>query len=54
MPIDLVHAIVTIKMAAAQANLFFKKMDHKKAQMVINTGKVILTHQLDNQFPLKI
>jgi fumarate hydratase class II len=54
MPETLIHAIAAIKVASAQANLTFKKIDIKKVKAIVAAGNAILEGKLPDQFPLKI
>ncbi|MDR0826183.1 MAG: class II fumarate hydratase [Mycoplasmataceae bacterium] len=54
MPHSLIKAIVAIKMAAAQANLSFKKLDGNKTNAIVKVCDLIMSNKLNNEFPLKI
>jgi fumarate hydratase class II len=54
MPIILIHAIASIKIAAAKTNLLLKKIEEQKAKAIINAGNIVLSNKLNDQFPLKI
>jgi len=54
MPIEIIHALVTIKMACAKVNQKQKSLAPKIASAIINASKNILTGKHDDQFPLSV
>ena len=54
MPIEIIHALVTIKMACAKVNQKQKSLSPKIANAIISASKNILTGKHDNQFPLSV
>jgi fumarate hydratase class II len=54
MPVDLINAIIAIKIAAAHANLKLHKLEAPKANAILNAGHAILKGHFQDQFPLKI
>ena len=54
MPIEVVHALVTIKMACAKVNQKQKSLAPKIANAIISASKNILTGKHDDQFPLSV
>ena len=54
MPIEIIHALVTIKMASAKVNQKQKSLAPKIANAIISASKNILTGKHDDQFPLSV
>ena len=54
MPIEIIHALVTIKMACAKVNQKQKSLSPKIANAIISASKNILTGKHDDQFPLSV
>ena len=54
MPIEIIHSLVTIKMACAKVNQKQKTLAPKIANAIINASKNILTGKYDDQFPLSV
>ena len=54
MPIEIIHALVTIKMACAKVNQKQKSLSPKIANAIISASKNILSGKHDNQFPLSV
>ncbi len=54
MPIEIIHALVTIKMACAKVNQKQKSLAPKIANAIISVSKNILTGKHDDQFPLSV
>ena len=54
MPIEIIHALVTIKMACAKVNQKQKSLAPKVANAIISASKNILTGKHDDQFPLSV
>ena len=54
MPIEIIHALVTIKMACAKVNQKQKSLAPKIANAIISASKNILTGKYDDQFPLSV
>ena len=54
MPIEIIHALVTIKMACAKVNQKQKSLAPKIANAIISASKNILTEKHDDQFPLSV
>ncbi len=54
MPIEIIHALVTIKMACAKVNHNQKSLAPKIANAIISASKNILTGKHDDQFPLSV
>ena len=54
MPIEIIHALVTIKMACAKVNQKQKTLAPKIANAIINASKNILTGKYNDQFPLSV
>ena len=54
MPIEIIHALVTIKMACAKVNQKQKSLAPKIANAIISASKNILTGKHDDQFPLSV
>ncbi|GHU33483.1 hypothetical protein FACS1894166_09050 [Bacilli bacterium] len=54
MPHSLIRAIAAIKMAAAQANSSFKKIDATKTNAIVRVCRLIMDDKLNDEFPLKI
>lgn len=54
LPLNLVHAIVLIKKAAAHANVYEGRLDAQKGQAIAHACQDILDGQLDLQFPLDV
>ena len=51
---ELIHALATIKIASAQANMKLKMLDKKRGNAIVKAGTEILMGKLSNQFPLDI
>ena len=54
MPIEIIHALVTIKMACAKVNQKQKSLAPKIANAIISASKNILYGKHDDQFPLSV
>ncbi len=54
MPIEIIHALVTIKMACAKVNQKQKSLAPKIANAIISASKNVLTGKHDDQFPLSV
>ena len=54
MPIEIIHALVTIKMACAKVNQKQKSLAPKIANAIISASKNILSGKHDDQFPLSV
>ena len=54
MPIEIIHALVTIKMACAKVNQKQKSLAPKIANAIISASKNILTGKHDDQLPLSV
>ena len=54
MPIEIIHALVTIKMACAKVNQKQKSLVPKIANAIISASKNILTGKHNDQFPLSV
>lgn len=54
MPIEIIHALVTIKMACAKVNQKQKSLSPKIANAIISASKNILTGKYNDQFPLSV
>ncbi len=54
MPIEIIHALVTIKMACAKVNQKQKSLAPKIANAIISASKNILTGKYNDQFPLSV
>jgi fumarate hydratase class II len=54
MPIEIIHALVTIKMACAKVNQKQKSLAPKIANAIISASKNILTGKHNDQFPLSV
>ncbi len=54
MPIEIIHALVTIKMACAKVNQKQKSIAPKIANAIISASKNILTGKHNDQFPLSV
>ena len=54
MPIEIIHALVTIKMACAKVNQKQKSLAPKIANAIISASKNILAGKHDDQFPLSV
>ena len=54
MPIEIIHALVTIKMACAKVNQTQKSLSPKIANAIISASKNILSGKHDDQFPLSV
>ena len=54
MPIEIIHALVTIKMACARVNQKQKSLAPKIANAIISSSKNILAGKHDDQFPLSV
>ena len=54
MPIEIIHALVTIKMACAKVNQKQKSLAPKIANAIISASKNILTGKHNEQFPLSV
>ena len=54
MPIEIIHALVTIKMACAKVNQKQKSLSPKIANAIISASKNILTGKHNDQFPLSV
>ncbi len=54
MPIEIIHALVTIKMACAKVNQKQKSLSPKIANAIISASKNILSGKHDDQFPLSV
>ena len=54
MPIEIIHALVTIKMACAKVNQKQKSLAPKVANAIISASKNILTGKHNDQFPLSV
>ena len=54
MPIEIIHALVTIKMACAKVNQKQKSISPKVANAIISASKNILSGKHDDQFPLSV
>ena len=54
MPIEIIHALVTIKMACAKVNQKQKSLAPKIANAIISASKNILSGKHDDQYPLSV
>ena len=54
MPIEIIHALVTIKMACAKVNQKQKSLAPKIANAIISASKNILTGKHNDKFPLSV
>jgi fumarate hydratase class II len=54
MPIELIDAIVIIKMCAAKVNAHLKRIDNKNANAIVKSANNILDGLYRDQFPLSI
>ena len=54
MPIEIIHALVTIKMACAKVNQKQNSLSPKIANAIISASKNILSGKHDDQFPLSV
>ena len=53
-PMDVIYAFAHLKMACAKANQSLKKLDDRKADVIISVCEEILGKQLDAHFPLSV
>src|SRR6202012_5072661 len=54
MPIDIVHALGIVKLAAAQTNRELGLLDQRRARAIIRAAQEVIDGQLDDQFPLVV
>jgi len=54
MPLDVVHAQVLVKKAAAKVNMELSVLDEKKARAIIEAADQALSGKLDEHFPLVV
>lgn len=54
MPQEIIEALVILKIAAAQTNAEFGKLDVKTAQGIIEAGQAVLKGDYSDEFPLKV
>ena len=54
MPRDLIHALGTVKKAAALVNLDLKILDEKKARAIVQAADEVLDRKHDEEFPLVV
>lgn len=54
MPIEVIHALVTIKKCAAKANGDLQCLDAKRRDMIVAAADEILSGELNEHFPLKV
>jgi fumarate hydratase class II len=54
MPIEIVHAHVLVKMAAAAANLELGVIERPKGEAIISAAEEVLTGRFDDNFPLVV
>src|SRR6478736_3479703 len=54
MPIELVHALGIVKLAAAQSNLALGLLDQRRANAIIRAAREVIEGKLDDHFPLVV
>src|ERR1700744_2886616 len=54
MPIEIVHALGIVKLAAAQTNRQLGLLDQRRARAIILAAQEVIDGQLDDQFPLVV
>jgi len=54
MPIDIVHALGIVKLAAAQTNRELGLLDQRRARAIIRAAQEVIDGRLDDQFPLVV
>src|SRR5215475_6339609 len=54
MPIEIVHALGVVKLAAAQANIGLGLIDKRRADAIIRAAREVIEGKLDDQFPLVV
>ena len=54
MPIEIIYALTTIKMACAKVNYKQDNLSSKVASAIVNASKNILAGKYDDQFPLSV
>src|SRR6201999_1720863 len=54
MPIEIVHALGIVKLAAAAANLELGLLDHRRAGAITRAAREVIEGKLDDHFPLVV
>src|SRR5580698_2566758 len=54
MPIPLIHALGTVKLAAAQTNLELGLLDRRRASAIVRAAQEVIDGKLDDHFPLVV
>src|ERR1700742_4768544 len=54
MPIEIVHALGIVKLAAAQTNRQLGLLDQRRARAIIRAAEEVIDGQLDDHFPLVV
>jgi fumarate hydratase class II len=54
MPIAIVHALATVKLAAAETNLELGLIDQRRARAIIRAAREVIDGGLDDHFPLVV
>ena len=54
MPRDLIHALATVKKAAALVNMDLKILDEKKGRSIVQAAEEVLAGKHDEEFPLVV
>src|ERR1700724_1724523 len=54
MPIDIIHALGVVKLAAAETNRELGLIDQRRARAIIRAAREVIDGKLDDQFPLVV
>src|ERR1700686_2997291 len=54
MPIDIIHALGIVKLAAAETNRELGLIDHRRARAIIRAAREVIEGKLDGHFPLVV
>ncbi|MGN1043265.1 MAG: class II fumarate hydratase [Acutalibacteraceae bacterium] len=53
-PLEIIYALAHIKKACAEANLFFKKLDQERCNLIIEATDRVISREYDDNFPLSV
>src|SRR3984957_15479160 len=54
MPMEIIHALGIVKLAAAETNRELKLLDQRRAGAIIRAAREVIDGKLDDQFPLVV
>src|ERR1700690_1336243 len=54
MPIEIIHALGIVKLAAAETNRELGLLDQRRARAIVRAAREVIEGKLDDQFPLVV